>query len=153
MESAIRSEPLASSDTALSCLAWLCAANGGDADAEELRRRGGVASDHISVPRLIALAGQCGLTCGAARLDWSTLQARGFASPLLVVLKNRNVVIVTGGGRGDAEEVAVWDPLHRDADGEGLFVPREVFERAWGCLLYTSPSPRDLSTCRMPSSA
>ena len=24
---------------------------------------------------------------------------------------------------------------------------------AWGCLLYTSPSPRDLSTSRMPSSA
>ena len=25
--------------------------------------------------------------------------------------------------------------------------------RAWSCLLYTSPSPRDLSTSRMPSSA
>ena len=25
--------------------------------------------------------------------------------------------------------------------------------RIGGCLLYTSPSPRDLSTCRMPSSA
>ena len=25
--------------------------------------------------------------------------------------------------------------------------------RACGCLLYTSPSPRDLSTSRMPSSA
>jgi len=25
--------------------------------------------------------------------------------------------------------------------------------RLWGCLLYTSPSPRDLSTSRMPSSA
>ena len=25
--------------------------------------------------------------------------------------------------------------------------------RVWGCLLYTSPSPRDLSTSRMPSSA
>ena len=24
---------------------------------------------------------------------------------------------------------------------------------AWSCLLYTSPSPRDLSTSRMPSSA
>ena len=24
---------------------------------------------------------------------------------------------------------------------------------SWGCLLYTSPSPRDLSTSRMPSSA
>ena len=27
----------------------------------------------------------------------------------------------------------------------------EVF--CWACLLYTSPSPRDLSTSRMPSSA
>ena len=26
-------------------------------------------------------------------------------------------------------------------------------ERRWDCLLYTSPSPRDLSTSRMPSSA
>ena len=25
--------------------------------------------------------------------------------------------------------------------------------RTWDCLLYTSPSPRDLSTSRMPSSA
>ena len=28
-----------------------------------------------------------------------------------------------------------------------------VVTGAWGCLLYTSPSPRDLSTSRMPSSA
>ena len=27
------------------------------------------------------------------------------------------------------------------------------FRRLWICLLYTSPSPRDLSTSRMPSSA
>ena len=27
------------------------------------------------------------------------------------------------------------------------------FDPASGCLLYTSPSPRDLSTSRMPSSA
>ena len=26
-------------------------------------------------------------------------------------------------------------------------------ELTWDCLLYTSPSPRDLSTSRMPSSA
>jgi len=26
-------------------------------------------------------------------------------------------------------------------------------DRDWNCLLYTSPSPRDLSTSRMPSSA
>ena len=31
----------------------------------------------------------------------------------------------------------------------------EIFESAYkqSCLLYTSPSPRDLSTSRMPSSA
>ena len=27
------------------------------------------------------------------------------------------------------------------------------FDMIYGCLLYTSPSPRDLSTSRMPSSA
>ena len=29
----------------------------------------------------------------------------------------------------------------------------ELFEMLMACLLYTSPSPRDLSTSRMPSSA
>ena len=29
----------------------------------------------------------------------------------------------------------------------------EAIERCMDCLLYTSPSPRDLSTSRMPSSA
>ena len=29
----------------------------------------------------------------------------------------------------------------------------EFLEPYWDCLLYTSPSPRDLSTSRMPSSA
>ena len=35
--------------------------------------------------------------------------------------------------------------------------PRTINIQVWDlnnvCLLYTSPSPRDLSTCRMPSSA
>ena len=30
--------------------------------------------------------------------------------------------------------------------------PRQI-ERFWGCLLYTSPSPRDQRGSRMPSSA
>ena len=38
-----------------------------------------------------------------------------------------------------------------------LLVGRDVLVSnlavAWSCLLYTSPSPRDLSTSRMPSSA
>ena len=31
--------------------------------------------------------------------------------------------------------------------------PQLIAERSNNCLLYTSPSPRDLSTSRMPSSA
>ena len=33
------------------------------------------------------------------------------------------------------------------------FVKRDPQPEYYGCLLYTSPSPRDLSTSRMPSSA
>ena len=33
------------------------------------------------------------------------------------------------------------------------FVRRQREAREYDCLLYTSPSPRDLSTSRMPSSA
>ena len=36
----------------------------------------------------------------------------------------------------------------RDADGEP-----KVIDRLTGCLLYTSPSPRDATLSRMPSSA
>ena len=45
-----------------------------------------------------------------------------------------------------AEDRGYYDPL----EDERL---REAYSRYLGCLLYTSPSPRDLSTSRMPSSA
>ena len=38
----------------------------------------------------------------------------------------------------------VKSQIHAGGRGKGTFI---------GCLLYTSPSPRDLSTSRMPSSA
>ena len=44
------------------------------------------------------------------------------------------------------------DPLFLSA-GQFLWPPLEQFREFQSCLLYTSPSPRDLSTSRMPSSA
>ena len=44
------------------------------------------------------------------------------------------------------------DLLITDASVKKLTV-NTLFERYMACLLYTSPSPRDLSTSRMPSSA
>ena len=49
----------------------------------------------------------------------------------------------------------VWRPVGSGyyATGSELLVNTNAGEAASTCLLYTSPSPRDLSTSRMPSSA
>ena len=53
--------------------------------------------------------------------------------------------------------MAKFGPLVSEFGDELSFTPKYKFENLKGknhtCLLYTSPSPRDLSTSRMPSSA
>ena len=69
-------------------------------------------------------------------------------------------------GRPDWENVIIEEGLTYSVDGPHdtdhywneyaayIFSPQEMDSvRAQACLLYTSPSPRDLSTSRMPSSA
>ena len=58
----------------------------------------------------------------------------------------------TGAAKGPAAIIAASHQLERLIDGK---VPCAdgIFTHAPICLLYTSPSPRDLSTSRMPSSA
>ena len=58
--------------------------------------------------------------------------------------------------RGDVENVENVDPERAhddDARARAEDVANDVLGRWSRCLLYTSPSPRDLSTSRMPSSA
>ena len=59
-------------------------------------------------------------------------------------IRNRDIRIYVNGEivHRDAAKVSVYDSGFMLGDG--------MWE---GCLLYTSPSPRDLSTSRMPSSA
>ena len=121
-------EPYASCDAAFSCLLQLGVQSGAD-----LGFGGGdcgnvVDGDTLSLSRLIELARELGFEAEHARLDWLDLQKVGFSRPILVVLKNTNVIVVTGGGRNGASEVAVWDPA--DRYGKILFVPSEDFERA-----------------------
>ena len=55
----------------------------------------------------------------------------------------------------------VWQIVYRDfLDSSGKFqksnwinLRKEVLSKTYSCLLYTSPSPRDRSSSRMPSSA
>lgn len=121
-------EPVASCDAAFSCLLQLGGKSGGN-QVGAVHCRNVVNGETLSISRLIELAGDLGLEAEHARLDWQRLQALGFSRPLLALLKNSNVVVLTGGGRGGVSEVAVWDPLN--PFGEILFVPREDFERAW----------------------
>ena len=51
----------------------------------------------------------------------------------------------------DAELLAETLVAFANSDGGAILIG--VDEQGRACLLYTSPSPRDLSTSRMPSSA
>jgi hypothetical protein len=133
-------EPLASCDAAFSCLLRLGGQSGGN-EIGAVHCRNVVNGETLSISRLIELAGDLGLKAEHARLDWQRLQALGSNRPLLALLKNTNVIVLTVDGHGGVSEVAVWDPLN--PFGEILFVPREDFERAWTghtLIITTSPS-------------
>ena len=57
--------------------------------------------------------------------------------------------IATARAEGDLKENAEY---HAQREKQGLLQAR-INDLKSRCLLYTSPSPRDLSTSRMPSSA
>ena len=72
------------------------------------------------------------------------------ADPLAVVFDCDGVLASNGSS---------WQSIHENFGTENKemftrFVNREIDDDEFmACLLYTSPSPRDLSTSRMPSSA
>src|SRR6267378_6473682 len=144
-------EPVASRDTAISCLVRLGAQNGADLEIETVRRRADLDGDTITVSRLIKLADECGLQLEWIRLDWQGLKKTGF-SQLLIFRENTNCVVLTGGARAGAEEVSIWDPHH---DGVIFYVGREDFERAWNghALMITPKEPGKASTSPSQQSA
>jgi hypothetical protein len=138
-------EPLASCDAAFSCLLKLGGRSVGS-EVEAVRCRNVVNGETLPISRLIELAADLGLKAEHAGLDWQRLQSLGFNHPLLVVLKNTNVILLTGGGRDGVSEVAVWDP--GNPYGEILFLPREDFERAstGHALIITMPPSNGAET-------
>jgi len=98
-------EPVASCDTAISCLARLSAQNGGAARIEATRRSIDLASETLTLSRLVKLAAEFGLQAQWIQLDWQELKTTASTQPLLVVRNDSDVAVVTGGGRSGAEEV------------------------------------------------
>ena len=76
--------------------------------------------------------------CGQARTVTCMVGDNAAAHYAIGLLKPGEILVIDAGGY---EDVAVWG---------GIMTHGAV---AMNCLLYTSPSPRDLSTSRMPSSA
>jgi hypothetical protein len=131
------SEPVASSDTVIACLTQLNSQNGAEPVAAD-QACGELDGQRMPLPRVAELAAAFGFSAHWNELDWAGLKGTGFTDPILVLRKDNDAVIVTGGGRAGAEEVSVWDPHH---DGVVFFVPREDFERHWsGHALIMSPS-------------
>ena len=140
-------EPVASCDTAVSCLTRLSVQNGGAARIEAARGSIDLASETLPLSRLVRLAAEFGLQAGWVQLDWQGLKTAASAQPLLVVRNDSDVVVVTGGGRSGAEEVSVWDPHH---DGVVFFVAREDFERAWsGHALIITPAHAEANVFKL----
>ena len=63
--------------------------------------------------------------------------------------------VVDGSSEDDLLSAVLSETLN-GAEGDDTLIAEDTSDGAvlnGGCLLYTSPSPRDLSTSRMPSSA
>ena len=67
------------------------------------------------------------------------------------IIKGIIISIFDAFKRGDTKEIEKH--LHEEASVWDVFTPYMITGKKNFCLLYTSPSPRDLSTSRMPSSA
>jgi len=127
-------------ETALACLFRLGAQNGVYAEVGAVRRRNLIDGDTLSVSRLVELAGEFGLRAERARFHWDSLRTTPFSHPILLLLENKNVVVLMGMRPDGPEEAAVSDPLFRD--GEPFFLGRADLERAWhGDALVITPLP------------
>ena len=80
----------------------------------------------------------------------ATLQAAGVERPADFVKLIPGVSLVDAAEVGDTQVNIRGINGSRDAENSFAYIVDGVL---YTCLLYTSPSPRDLSTSRMPSSA
>ena len=66
----------------------------------------------------------------------------------IVLVRKNNEVVVAGDG-----QVSMGNTVVKSTASKVRKIEKRDVVAGFACLLYTSPSPRDLSTSRMPSSA
>ena len=127
--------------------------------------RSGVALENTSHEPLAFLSG----SFKGSQLSWVTVDKEGFAivnafrrleyllwGGVHIFTDHRNLTYisnpeacVTSVTKAMAQRLENWKALL----GQYRYVIERISRERNSCLLYTSPSPRDLSTSRMPSSA
>jgi hypothetical protein len=73
-------------DTGLACLFRLGVQNGVYAEVGAVKRRNIIEGERVTVARLIALAGEFGLSARRAHFDWQGLTTAAFGHPILLLL-------------------------------------------------------------------
>ena len=94
--------------------------------------------------------------CPGAPVDWSRRALASTAEGPRLVIVNSGTANVFGGqkSRDAVIETAQGAATHFEANAESIFLASTgVIGEPLDCLLYTSPSPRDATLSRMPSSA
>jgi hypothetical protein len=118
-----------SSSTALLCLDRLNTEDHDAAGTSSICAADNAANEVLSPDRLIDVAYERGLEAKLRRLDWQELQIAASADPVLLLLRNGNVVIALRSGPDSPDEIVVYDPLYRD--GEDFLLPRGALEPEW----------------------
>jgi hypothetical protein len=83
----------------------------------------------IAIDQLIEIALKHALEMKLVRLDWQELQAAVSADPILLLLRNQNVVVAVRAATNATDQIVVFDPLYRE--GEDFLLPRQMLEAAW----------------------
>jgi hypothetical protein len=118
-----------SSSTAILCLDRLNTGYHDAAATSTICADDNAENEVLSPDRLIDIAYERGLEAKLRRLDWRELQIAASVDPVLLLLRNGNVVIALRSGRRSPDEIVVYDPLYRD--GEDFLLPRDALEPEW----------------------
>ena len=129
-----------SAETALLCCFRVAVEYGAFFNIDAVQERNMAGLTETSVGDLVRLGSDFKLSLTPARLGWSDLLTTRFTGPVLLILKNGNVVVLRGMRAGERPQAMVYDPLF--AAKIDLPLSREQLEAAWdGPAILTNPAP------------
>ena len=116
--------------TAVRCLATVARHHGVDTSVERMVHDFVLGNEEVTLPFLLRMARDIGLRAKSSTLEWSDLFGLGDAYPVVVRLKNGNMMVAVGTGiRGSTRLILLQDPLAEDAGV--LTLDEHRFTEAW----------------------